>query len=129
MKNILWRSVHYLRVGAGVLSFPFTLLTFLTVAYDNISFIKDYFSSFLDFMFTSLPFFALFIGLFGYYWLKKSKFFKQEIEIGVEVNPYQNVKLTPVGTPTYKALIRFFDREKIDCKEMKEILRRTENIE
>jgi len=127
LNKIFWRSVHYLRTGAGILAFPFTLLTFLTVAYDNLTFVNDVFGDFLTFLFVMLPFFALGIGMFGWYWLKKSKFYKQELEIGVEVNPFQNKRLTPIATPSYRAFIRFFDREGVDCSEMKELLRKTEH--
>jgi len=125
MTKIFWRSIHYLRTGAGILAFPFTLLTFLTVAYDNLSFVGDVFGSFLNFILVMLPFFALGIGVFGWYWLKKSKFYKQELEIGVEVNPFQNKRLTPIAIPSFKALIRFFDREGVDCSEMKTLLEKT----
>ena len=126
MNKMLWRSVYYLRAGAGILGFPITFLTFITVAYDNLTFIQSFFGGFINFVLVSLPLFVLFVGLFGWYWLKRSKFFKQEIEIGVEVNPYHSEKLTPVSVPTSKALVRFFKKEGVDCHELEALLKKSE---
>lgn len=126
MNRIFWRSIHYLRTGASVLGFPITFLTFITVAYDNLTFVQVFFGSFLNFVLVTLPVFVLFIGLFGWYWLKRSKFFKQEIEIGVEVNPYSSEKLTPVAVPTAKALVRLFKKEGVDCHELEDLLKKSE---
>lgn len=126
MNRIFWRSIYYLRAGAGVLGFPITFLTFITVAYDNLTFVQSFFGGFLNFVLVSFPCFVLFIGIFGWYWLRKSKFFKQEIEIGVEVNPYQTKKLTPVAVPSAKALVRFFKKEGVDCHELEDLLTRSE---
>jgi hypothetical protein len=126
MNRIFWRSIYYLRAGAGVLGFPITFLTFITVAYDNLTFVQSFFGGFLNFVLVSFPCFVLFIGIFGWYWLRKSKFFKQEIEIGVEVNPYQTKKLTPVAVPSAKALVRFFKKEGVDCHELEDLLSRSE---
>jgi hypothetical protein len=126
MNRLFWRSVYYLRAGAAVLGFPITFLTFITVAYDNLSFVQSFFGSFLNFVLVSFPCFILFIGFFGWYWLKRSKFFKQELEIGVEVNLYQTEKLTPVGVPSAKALFRFFKKEGVDCHELEALLERSE---
>lgn len=126
MNRMFWRSVYYLRAGAAILGFPITFLTFITVAYDNLTFIQSFFGGFLNFVLVSLPLFILFVGLFGWYWLKRSKFFKQEIEIGVEVNPYSTKKLTPVAVPSAKALVRFFKKEGVDCHELEALLKRSE---
>jgi hypothetical protein len=126
IKRIFWRSVYYLRAGAAILGFPITFLTFITVAYDNLTFVQLFFGSFLNFVLISFPCFIFFIGLFGWYWLRKSKFFKQEIEIGVEVNPYQTEKLTPVAIPSAKALVRFFKKEGIDCHELEYLIKKSE---
>jgi len=126
LNRMLWRSVYYLRAGAGILGFPITFLTFITVAYYNLTFIQSFFGGFINFVLVSLPLFVLFVGLFGWYWLKRSKFFKQEIEIGVEVNPYHSEKLTPVSVPTSKALVRFFKKEGIDCHEPEALLKISE---
>lgn len=126
MNRMFWRSVYYLRAGAAILGFPITFLTFITVAYDNLTFVQLFFGSFLNFVLVSLPLFVLFVGLFGWYWLRRSKFFKQEIEIGVEVNPYSTVKLTPVAVPSALALVRFFKKEGVDCHELEELLERSE---
>lgn len=123
---MFWRSVYYLRAGASVLGFPITFLTFITVSYDNLTFVQELFGSFMNFVLVSFPLFILFIGLFGWYWLKRSKFFKQEIEIGVEVNPYSTEKLTPVAVPTSKALVRFFKKEGVDCHELEALLEKSE---
>ena len=124
INRIFWRSVYYLRAGAAILGFPITFLTFITVAYDNLTFVQLFFGSFLNFVLVSFPCFVFFIGLFGWYWLRKSRFFKQEIEIGVEVNPYQTEKLTPVAIPSAKALIRFFKKEGIDCHELESLIKK-----
>ena len=126
LNRMFWRSIYYLRSGAAILGFPITFLTFITVSYDNLTFVQLFFGSFLNFVLVSLPLFVLFVGLFGWYWLRRSKFFKQEIEIGVEVNPYSTRKLTPVAVPSALALVRFFKKEGVDCHELEELLKRSE---
>jgi len=122
---VFWRSIHYIRVGSGVASFPLTLLTFLTVIYDSTSMIQSFFGSFSSFVGWMLPFLALSLGVWGWYWLKKSPFFKQEIEIGVEVNQYQTNKLPPVGIPTALAVKLLLDNHNLKCPELNELLERS----
>lgn len=127
LKRIFWRSVYYLRVGATILSFPFTLLTFLTVIYGNITFLQEVFGGFTEFVLITGGVATILIGFFGYFWLKKSKFYKAEIEVAVEANQYQTKKFTPVSIPLTEALVALLEKEGIDCSKVKEIIARSKS--
>jgi hypothetical protein len=122
-KRLIWRGFYYMRAGASVLGFAFTFLTFITVTYDNLSFVSNFFGGFIQFALVTSGFVAVGLALFGHYWLKKSRFYKEEIEVGVEANPYQNCKVSPNGVPFWEAMVQLMEKEGIPCEDAKEMLR------
>lgn len=113
--RLFYRAVYYMRVGASIATFPLTLSTFVRVFYPNLD---------LIFVFV-IGCFALTTTLIGYVWLKKSYFYKAEIQIGIEANPYQIDKYPPVSIPMAEAMMQFLEKQGIDCSKVKEILERS----
>jgi len=122
--NIGWRSLHYMRIGSAIAGFPLTLATFVRVFYPE-----------LDLIFvTIIGVFAFSTMLVGYIYLKKSKFFKAEVEITAEANPYAMDKVTPVNLSLWETEVLTFQAIKelaemhniktdIDCSGIIKILR------
>ena len=75
--KIVTRSFYYVRIAAGISSFPLTLLTFATVIYYNLVantvFLKEVFPHFWMFIIVSFICLYVLLGIFGYYWRKKRR--------------------------------------------------------
>jgi len=125
-KRLMWRGFYYMRAGASVLGFAFTFLTFITVTYDNLSFVSGFFGGFIQFALVTSGFVAIGLALFGHYWLKRSRFYKEEIEVGVEANPYQYEKLPPNAVACWKTVEAIAKNLNIECNELSNIIKKSE---
>lgn len=126
VKRIIRRSFYYIRTGNAIGFLPITLFSTASFIYYslvvNVSFLKDAFPNFIWFFAGSSFLIILYCGLLGYFWLKRSKFYKQEIEIGVETNPYSYDKIPPNGIPFWEIMVAYLEKQGEDCSDAKRIL-------
>jgi len=119
------RSIPYIKRFYGLASIPIQFIAYTSIIYNQIIikvvWLSIYFNSYSVFLYYSFLFVFVFIYL-GYLYTKKTKFVIEEIEIGVEINPYMNIKIPKVQIPTYRGLIKLFEKNGIDVKDMKRIL-------
>jgi len=126
LKKAFHRSIPYIKRFYGLASIPIQFLAYTSIIYNQIiikvNLLYHYFYSYNIFLGYSFLFVFVFIYL-GYLYTKKTKFVIEEIEIGVEINPYMTNKIAKVQIPTYKGLIELFEKNGIDVQDMKRILR------
>ena len=125
IKKGFLRSVAYIKRFYGVASIPLQFLTYTSIIYDKIiseipallRLVPEY-GSFLGWSFL-LVFVFIYVG---YLYTKKSRFVIEEIEIGIEINPYMKNKIPVVHIPVYKAYIQLFEKNGINVDDMRKIL-------
>ena len=125
IKKGFLRSIAYIKRFYGVASIPLQFLTYTSIIYDKIiseipallRLVPEY-GSFLGWSFL-LVFVFIYVG---YLYTKKSRFVIEEIEIGIEINPYMKNKIPVVHIPVYKAYIQLFEKNGINVDDMKQIL-------
>ncbi len=123
--RLFTRSVLYLKRAYSVFSIPFQFISYSTTIYylmiDNISFLKNVFPNFIDFLKISFLLIIVFV-ITGYIWTKKTKMTVEDIEIQAEINPYSIYKITKVQIPFYTAIIELLKKHNIDTSNMEKIL-------
>lgn len=125
IKKGFLRSIAYIKRFYGVASIPLQFLTYTSIIYDKIiseiptllRLVPEY-RSFLGWSFL-LVFVFIYVG---YLYTKKSRFVIEEIEIGIEINPYMKNKIPVVHIPVYKAYIQLFEKNGINVDDMRKIL-------
>lgn len=119
------RSIAYIKRFYGIASIPIQFLAYTSIIYNRIiikvNLLSYHFYSYSIFLCYSFIFVFVFIYL-GYLYTKKTKFVIEDIEIGIEINPYATNKITKVQIPTYRGMIALFEKNGIDVTDMKKIL-------
>jgi hypothetical protein len=114
------------QTGSSLGGLPLSLLNFATIFYYNVivsvTWLSGLFSNYIYFVLAAGIGFPLFFGMLGYIYKKRSGFYKGQIEIDVEANPYQIGVLTPVAIPCWEMLTEVADKLEIDTLEMKKLL-------
>ena len=127
--KIVTRSFYYVRIAAGISSFPLTLLTFATVIYYNLVantvFLKEFFPHFWMFIIVSFICLYALLGIFGYYWRKKSEFWTAERDVDVETDPYQTSKLAPLSIPMWENFAELFEKNGIDTSIIRGVIEKS----
>ena len=113
LQYLVKRGIYYLRTGATIVTFPLSLGTFVKVVYPKTDLIT---------LFLLLSIIGLAVGV-GYMWLKKSGIHQAEIDVVVEANPYQNIRFVPNVISIYEGLTELFEKNNIECEEVKTLLR------
>jgi len=125
LKKAFNRSVSYIKRFYSLASIPIQFLAYTSIIYNQIiikvNLLNHYFHSYSIFLYYSFLFVFVFIYL-GYLYTKKTKFVIEDIEIGIEINPYAINKITKVQIPTYRGMIALFEKNGIDVTDMKRIL-------
>ena len=133
LKRIVLRSWFYFRQGYSLyLSYPVSFAAYATSVYylavKNIPFLEMLFPHFHTFIIVAL--FALpIVGIaLGWAHFKRllSPFFRAEVDIGVEANPYAMEIMTPVNLPWMHVLSELAKQHGIDTEELDKIISRTE---
>ena len=126
LKKAFNRSIAYIRRFYNLISIPIQFLAYTSIIYNQIIIKVDLLYSYLDsysvFLLYSILLVFVFIYL-GYLYTKKTKFVIEEIEIGVEINPYMNYKISKVQIAGYEAQISLLEKHDIDVSKMKKILK------
>jgi hypothetical protein len=124
-KRLMYRSFYYLQIGASLAVFPFTLLTFITLVYENLTFLKTFFPNFATFALSTIGIVAVFLGILGYGYKKKSMFFKAQRNVDVEADPYCTILVVPREIPFWEAQVELLEKHEVDCTQIKRILLRS----
>ena len=105
------------------------MATFATVIYYdlivNVHFIHQFFPNYWEFLLASFVGMYMTLGLFGYYWRKKSVWWKASRDADVGTDPYQTEKLTPVSVPLWECLLELCRKEGVDVSQVEEIIKRS----
>lgn len=109
------RALYYIRQGYGLASLPLVFFGYASSIYylaiENVPFLHRFFPSFSSFLLlagTTLP---IGCGFLGYFYMKRSWFFREAAEISTEANPYSTIKVAPVMVPIYKLWYEFAVKE------------------
>ena len=129
IKKAVLRSQAYIKRFYSIASIPIQFIAYTSIIYDRVIIeVPMFYSLFPRYrMFLGISFVFIIAFIYcGYLYTKKTRFPIEEIEINIEVNPYANYKVTKVQLPFYRAIIEFFESQKIDVEDLKEILRNSE---
>jgi len=126
LKKAFNRSIAYIRRFYNLISIPIQFLAYTSIIYNQIiikiDLLYSYLYSYNVFLLYSILLVFVFIYL-GYLYTKKTKFVIEEIEIGAEINPYMNYKISKVQIAGYEAQISLLEKHDIDVSKMKKILK------
>ena len=131
IRRLIQRGLYYVQTGASLGGLPLALLNFATIFYynavANISFLKNIFTDFYIFVILSGTIFVLFFGILGYTFKRKTKFYSSAVEVDVDSNPYMRHKITPTSIAMYEAFVELFEKNGIECEDIKVLLRNSES--
>ena len=127
------RSWFYFRQGYGLyLSYPVAFAGYASSVYylavKNVPFLAMLFPQFHTFVIAALfaiPFAGVFLG-WAHYKKVLSPFFRAEVDIGVEANPYAMEISTPVNLPGMRVLSELAKQHGINTEDLDQIILRTE---
>ena len=126
ISRIVWRSFYYFKQGYGLVTLPFSFLSWSTTVYylaiGNIPWLESLFPRFGTFLVAGLFGIVPVCVVIGYLFIKRSKFYKETFEISREVNPYAITKVQPVSVPFYQASALLFEAHGIDTTRLREII-------
>ena len=126
INRLIQRGLYYVQTGSSLGSLPLSLLNFATIFYYNVvvsvAWLSGIFSAFQYFLLAAIVGIPAFFGMLGYVYKKRSTFFVSQIEVDVEANPYQTVKITPSGIPFWELVVELGEQHGIDCSNAKKIL-------
>jgi hypothetical protein len=77
------------------------------------------------FVIFSVIFFTIFFGLLGYAFKRKTGFYKAQVEVDIDANPYVKTKIVPNNVACWEGMVELFEKFNIDpraCTEMKQLL-------
>lgn len=126
LKLAFKRALHYYRQGYGLASIPFAVAGYASSIYflaiQNIPFLLRLFPTFRDFVVVGIMTLPIFCVAVGYFYVKRSTMYTESIEVGVEANPYNWVKVGPMTAVLWEKLIELFEKEGMDTQLMTKIL-------
>lgn len=131
LKRVFTRSLFYFRTGyAYYLVFLMNLATTSSVVYylvvNNVPIMKEIFPSFRAFL-LAVVFAGIPLGVFiGYLHFKRLPFYRSELDVQVEANPYAMRIATPASLPLYRTLSALAKKHGVDARELDEVIARTE---
>jgi len=114
------------------LSFPVAFIGYASSIYylaiRNLPFLDGIFPHFYTFIIASLFILPPLGILLGWLHYKKalSSFFKAEMDVQTEANPYATRIVTPVNIPSMKIMVQLARKHGIDTSEVDKIIRETE---
>ena len=126
LDRISKRSFYYFKQGYGLVTLPFSFVSWATTLYylaiTNIPWLESLFPRFVIFLGFGILTITPGCVALGYLFVKRSRFFKETFEIGREVNPYAVSKVQPVSVPFYQASAELFEAHGIDTTRLREII-------
>ncbi len=126
MKLALKRALHYYRAGYGLTGIPFAVAGYASSIYflaiQNIPFLLRLFPTFRDFVVVGIITLPIFCITVGYLYVKRSVMYTESIEVSLEANPYNWVKVAPMTAVVWEKFIELLDKEGIDTQLMTKIL-------
>jgi len=132
-KRVILRSWYYFRVGYSTyLSLPISLVGWSSAIYylaiKNLPFLESLFPRFHYFVTFGIIVFPPLAICLGWCHFKKlfRSFFKAELDIHVESNPYATEVVTPIVLPRLKLLRQIAKQHGIDTSEVDLIIERSQ---
>ena len=124
--RMLKRSFYYFKQGYSLVTLPFAFLSWSTTIYflaiERSEVLAAFFPEFSRFVVLgSLITVPACIGM-GYLFVKRSWFFRETFEITREVNPFANFKIQKVTIPFWVASIELWEKQGIDCTDLRRIV-------
>ena len=108
----------------SIVNMATTIYWLAIVKYDVI---HNIFPSFTDFVVIGVICYYIGNGIFGYWYLKSRFYKKGDREVDIENDPYSTTKVPPVTAAMWKIAVDFYEKQGLDCSEVRKILERSEN--
>lgn len=132
-KYLITRSIYYFRTGYGLyLTFPLAFISFVSTVYylavKNIPVLENLFPHFLLFILFTLLFIPPISVLVGWMHFKRllSPFYRAQLDIDTEANPYAQRIVGPVNVPYLKVISELGKLHGVDTSALDKIIRETE---
>lgn len=132
-KKLFLRSWFYFRFGYSTyVSFPTSLIAYASSIYylaiQNLPFLHNFFPHFYVFILFALVVLPPASAFFAWMHFKRvlSPFYKAELDIGVEANPYSMTITTPVNLALFKTVSDLAKQHGIDTWNLDKIISETE---
>lgn len=132
LKKALLRSWFYFRTGYPIyLSIPVALISYASAIYylaiEDIPVLKALFPKFHIFLLSALLVLPTLGILLGWMHYKRilSPFYRAELDVQVEANPYAQNIVSPVNLPLFKVLSQLAKMHNVDTSELDAIIERS----